>query len=118
MKTVEIMRELHHVFVFILSDFVARYLVARPADRVFTDELDGLAERVGLTMQERRIMILLLLGLSYDEVANTLNVSLNTVRFHLRSIYSKTETHSHSELFAKFFTPRIDPGNGSDKGQR
>lgn len=108
-RTLQLMERLQNFVVFLMSDFVARHQLARPIERVFNRALEGLMREIGLTSQEQRIMILQLLGLSYEEVASELNISLNTVRFHLRSVYNKTGTHSQAELFAKYFTPRIDP---------
>ncbi|MFZ4552550.1 MAG: response regulator [Aquabacterium sp.] len=42
-----------------------------------------------LTAKEFETLSLLSLGYSYAEVANKLDVSVNTVRFHIKSIYSK-----------------------------
>lgn len=107
--TLDAMERLRGFMVYALSDFVARHNMAKPIDHAFDLAVQGLMNETGLTMQERRIMILQLLGLSYEEVADTLNISLNTVRYHLRSIYTKTGAHSQAELFAKYFTPRFDP---------
>jgi len=108
-RTLQIMERLQRFFTLLLSDFIARHQVARPAEHAFNVALTELTTSKGLTTQEQRIIILQLLGFSYEEVAETLNVSLNTVRYHLRSIYNKTGAHSQSELFAKYFTPRFDP---------
>lgn len=54
------------------------------------------------------MLALQLVGFSYDEMAATLGISLNTVRYHLKSIYNKTGTHSLAELYAKYFTPKLD----------
>jgi DNA-binding CsgD family transcriptional regulator/transposase len=112
--SLRVMERLETFMSFLLSDFAARYQAATPVEHVFELTLDGLAVEIGLTMQERRIMILQLLGLSYEEMATTLSISLNTIRYHLRSIYSKTGTHSQAELFAKYFTPRIDPNQPTE----
>jgi len=112
-QTIDAMEKLRGFFIYILSDMVARHQSARPIEQTFNMALSGMTLKAGLTMQERRIMILQLLGLSYEEVASTLNISLNTVRYHLRSIYSKTGAHSQAELFAKYFTPRYDPHQSS-----
>lgn len=112
-ETIDAMERLRGFFNYILSDFVARHQITRPIENTFNVALSGVTVKTGLTMQERRIMILQLLGLSYEEVASTLNISLNTVRYHLRSIYSKTGAHSQAELFAKYFTPRYDPNQST-----
>ena len=42
-----------------------------------------------LTDREREVLGLLAAGLSYEEIAQRLFVSLNTVRFHVRAVYGK-----------------------------
>jgi DNA-binding CsgD family transcriptional regulator len=108
-RSIMLMEKLQSFITFLLSDFAARYQAAKPVEHVFDMALQRLTNERGLTIQERRITILQLLGLSYEEMATTLSISLNTVRYHLRSIYQKTGTHSLAELFAKYFTPRFDP---------
>ncbi len=52
----------------------------------------------GLTPAQARLTILLVQGLSLEEAAEKLYVSLNTVRSHLRQIFSKTDTKRQSEV--------------------
>ncbi len=52
----------------------------------------------GLTPAEARLTILLVQGLSLEEAAEKLNVSLNTVRTHLRQIFTKTGANRQSEV--------------------
>src|SRR5581483_344370 len=54
-----------------------------------------------LTPQESRLLKLLGEGHHYKTAADAMNLSVNTVRFHLRTIYSKLEVHSKSEAVAK-----------------
>lgn len=110
--SLEIMELLQSFWVMVLSQFIARHQTARPIERVFNSAFNALTLDHGLTTQEHRTLILLLLGMSYEEAAETLNVSINTVRYHLKSIYAKTGAHSQADLFAKYFTPRFDPSHG------
>lgn len=63
-------------------------------------------ERLGtlyaLTNSEQKIVNLLLEGLTSKDIAELLNVSTNTVRFHLKNTLSKTSTHSQKELILLF----------------
>jgi DNA-binding NarL/FixJ family response regulator len=54
-----------------------------------------------LTPHELRLLKLLGEGHSYKTAAAELGSSINTVGFHMRSIYSKLQVHSKSEAVAK-----------------
>jgi DNA-binding NarL/FixJ family response regulator len=60
-----------------------------------------------LTPHEIRILKLLVEGHNYKTAAVELDVSLNTIRFHMRSIYDKLQVHSKSEAVAKSLRHRI-----------
>ena len=50
-----------------------------------------------LTAREQDILQQLVLGYTYQEVADALGVSVNTVRFHITGIYSKMAVRSRGE---------------------
>lgn len=54
-----------------------------------------------LSPQETRLLALIAAGSSYREAALELDVSINTVRTHIRSIYEKLQVHTKSEAVAK-----------------
>jgi len=54
-----------------------------------------------LTPHETRLLRMLVEGHSYKTAAAELNVSVNTVKFHLRHIYEKLQVHTKSEAVAK-----------------
>jgi DNA-binding NarL/FixJ family response regulator len=54
-----------------------------------------------LTNQERRLLIWLAEGYSYQAAAGKMNVSVNTVRNYVRGIYDKLHVHSKSEAVSK-----------------
>ena len=54
-----------------------------------------------LTAQEQRLLALLAEGYSYQAAGGQMNVSVNTVRNHVRSIYDKLHVHSKSEAVSK-----------------
>ncbi len=60
-----------------------------------------------LTPQELRLLKLLVEGYSYQASADRLNISVNTVRDHIRSIYDKLHVHSRSEAVVKALRSRI-----------
>jgi len=81
--------------------------IARKVVRLFqkTGRFEKLEER--LTPQEIRLLRLLSEGYSYQGSAGQLNISVNTVRDYIRSIYEKLHVHSKSEAVAKALRSRI-----------
>lgn len=104
-ESLTIMKKIYPFIVFLLSDLVARNKNARPVEHAFSESLKRLIQEARLTIHEQKIVALQLIGLSYEDMAATLHISPNTLRYHLRSIYRKTGTHSGAELFARYFTP-------------
>ena len=70
---------------------VSLFRTVRPPDRVDHD----------LTPQETGLLRLLSEGHSYESSAANLNVSVNTVRNYVRSVYAKLHVHSKSEAVTK-----------------
>lgn len=60
-----------------------------------------------LTPHETRLLKLLVEGHNYKTAAVELNVSVNTISFHMRHIYEKLQVHSKSEAVAKALRNRI-----------
>jgi DNA-binding NarL/FixJ family response regulator len=54
-----------------------------------------------VTEREKEILASLAQGNSYKLVADALNISIDTVRFHIRNIYRKLHVHTQSEAVAK-----------------
>lgn len=54
-----------------------------------------------LTSREKEVVTLLSEGNNYYEIAETLFISIDTVRHHIRNIYKKLHVHSQSEAVAK-----------------
>ena len=61
----------------------------------------------GLTKRENEILGELVQGNSYKSAADHLNISIHTVRFHIRSIYEKLHVHSKSEAVVKALKDRL-----------
>jgi DNA-binding NarL/FixJ family response regulator len=62
-----------------------------------------------LTGREREVLALLARGLSGDEMATRLSISLNTVRTHIQNVLSKLEVHSRLEAAAFAHQHRLVP---------
>ncbi|MBK9271757.1 MAG: response regulator transcription factor [Saprospiraceae bacterium] len=56
-----------------------------------------------LTTREQEIVHALAKGLSYQEIADSLFISIETVRTYLRKIYEKLQVHSKVEALNKLF---------------
>jgi len=60
--------------------------------------MDLMMQRFGLTRSETELVDLLLLGRSLREVARERGVSYETVRSHIKHVFSKTGTHRQIDL--------------------
>lgn len=85
-----------------MSPEVARRVIAlfreiRPPDRA----------EYHLTPHETRLLKLFVEGHNYKTAAVELKVSVNTINFHVRSIYDKLQVHSRSEAVAKALLNRL-----------
>ncbi|RCK74454.1 MAG: two component transcriptional regulator, LuxR family [Ignavibacteriae bacterium] len=56
-----------------------------------------------LSEREYEIVCELANGLTYDEIAEKLFISVETVRYHIKNIYSKLQVHSRTEAVMKVF---------------
>lgn len=66
--------------------------------------LDALATRYGFTPTEREVAQQLAAGASLGEIAEGLGITLNTVRGHLKHLYTKSGVHRQAELVAKLLS--------------
>ena len=60
-----------------------------------------------LTPQETRLLKFLADGYSYQSAAGQLNISINTVRNYIRSIYEKLHVNTKSEAVSKALRNRL-----------
>lgn len=61
----------------------------------------AIPENAGISAREAQIMLLFAQGRSANWIAEDLVISKNTVRSHIRSIYTKLDVHSRKELLEK-----------------
>ena len=55
-----------------------------------------------LTDREEQVLMHLSQGYAYKEIADRLNISFETVRTYVRSIYEKLHVHSRTEATLKY----------------
>jgi len=60
-----------------------------------------------LSPTEMRLLMLLAQGHHYKTAAAQMQISINTVSYHMRSIYQKLQVHSKSEAVAKALRDRL-----------
>jgi DNA-binding NarL/FixJ family response regulator len=81
--------------------------VARRVVSLFREMRPPEDSQCQLTPHEVRLLKLLVEGHNYKTAAGELNLSVNTIRFHMKSIYGKLQVHSKSEAVAKGLRQRI-----------
>lgn len=81
--------------------------VARRVITLFRDIRPPERADYDLTPHEKRLLKMLVEGHNYKTAALELNVSINTISFHMRHIYEKLQVHSKSEAVAKALRDRL-----------
>lgn len=67
-------------------------------ERSVAEKVDRLSEKYGLTRREKEVFEQLSMGRSAPYIAEVYQVSENTVRSHIKHIYTKMGVHSRQEL--------------------
>src|SRR6478736_4663499 len=80
-----------------MTGHIARKVVQYFNQRGVTEnEIEKLSNR------EREVLDRLAEGIAYKEIADTMGLSIDTVRMHIKGIYSKLHVHSRGEAVAKY----------------
>lgn len=85
--------------------------IARKVVLFFHKRRDASVEIEQLTKREVEILAQLAKGSLYKEIADHMNISLDTVRTHLQHIYTKLQVHSRHEAVLKFLDRQATPGD-------
>ncbi len=75
--------------------------IARKVIHHFQDNAQKKKQKSNLTDREHDIVNGLVDGLSYKMIADRLNISIDTVRAHIRNTYKKLHVNSKAEVIAK-----------------
>jgi DNA-binding NarL/FixJ family response regulator len=78
--------------------------IARKVTQFFQNKKRLAEDATLLTERELEILKELIKGKTYYSIAMTLNISKDTVRFHIKRIYKKLHVHSQAEAVAKAIT--------------
>ena len=76
--------------------------IARKVVQYFNQRGGLGAEVEKLSPREREVLEHLARGVPYKEIADVLSVSIDTVRVHIKGIYTKLHVHSRGEAVAKY----------------
>lgn len=87
-----------------MSSNVARQVITAFKESKSIDQNNSGYE---LSEREKSVLSLLADGYNYQEIANSLFISVDTVRHHIRNIYKKLHVHSQSEAVAKAIRKKI-----------
>jgi DNA-binding NarL/FixJ family response regulator len=80
-----------------MSSQIARKVIASFQHKDSIDEVEV------LTPKEKEVLKELAKGLRYKEIANSLGVSIETIRSHARKIYEKLQVQSRTEALNKVY---------------
>lgn len=76
--------------------------IARKVVQYFNQRGQDATEVEKLSRREREVLEHLARGIAYKEIADLLSLSIDTVRIHIKGIYSKLHVHSRGEAVAKY----------------
>jgi DNA-binding NarL/FixJ family response regulator len=76
--------------------------IARKVVQYFNQRGTDESEIEKLSKREREVLEHLAQGIPYKEIADVLSLSIDTVRMHIKGIYSKLHVHSRGEAVAKY----------------
>ena len=81
--------------------------VAKQVLKLFSQPFQKSADLQSLTPREHDVLALLVRGYSYKMAAGEMNIGIETLRFHVKNIYSKLHVNSKSEAVAKAIQNKI-----------
>ena len=81
--------------------------IARKVLRFFSNHKPPDTEKINLTDRELDVLRALVEGFSYKMIADQLDISIDTVRSHVRHIYKKLQVHSVGEAITKAMRQKL-----------
>lgn len=105
-ELLDLIERLRPFITFLFTDFIVRVRYEKPGSELLVEAVGRVAGDVGLSPRESDVLLLEMLGHSYEEIGKLLSISPKTVQSHVRSVYQKSGVSRLSEFFARYFTPR------------
>ncbi len=81
--------------------------IARRVVESFRQRAKARDEFVRLTTREEEVLVMLSKGYSNKEIAERIELSVDTVRSHLKHIYEKMHVRSRAEAVARYMTAKL-----------
>ena len=81
--------------------------IARKVIQLFHNLTIPKEDQYGLSARENEVLNLLTTGHSYKMIADKCNISLETVRSHIKKIYEKLQVHSATEAVSKILSKKF-----------
>ena len=75
--------------------------VAKQVLKLFSQPFQNKKDLVSLTAREQDVLTLLVRGFSYKMISSELDISMETVRTHIKNTYTKLHVNSKSEAVIK-----------------
>lgn len=82
--------------------------IARRVLRHFQGGKQKITAKTQLTKKEAQVVRLLVDGLSYQQVADKIGLSIDGVRFHVKNIYKKLQVSSKAQVVKKYMEGEIE----------
>jgi DNA-binding CsgD family transcriptional regulator len=98
-------------YMFIVMVFHFRRIRTPDEDK---KDVAKILQQFPITSKEREILLLLIEGLSYRDIADRMNLSLATVKSHATSIYKKTQEKSRNKLLKSIQSSRYNASERPD----
>ena len=87
--------------------------IARRVVESFRQRAKARDEFVRLTTREEEVLVMLSKGYSNKEIADKIDLSVDTVRSHLKHIYEKMHVRSRAEAVARYMTSKLPAAGAS-----
>jgi|GEM_PF-4835284 len=103
--TLDLLENLRPFLIFLFTDCVVRHKLRHPSHATFTDTISAIVERYELTNRQGEVLMHQVLGRTYNEIAEIMDISPNTVHRYIVSIHERTGSRNLNELFTHTITP-------------